>query len=797
MPDMTDELNEIGAALAAAASGSSVALSASQHAVLASAPTADVLFSIAQYIPDLKEVVLPTRKGSHLSALALDQLRATDQRFTMIATEWANECRVAFADPLTERRIAAALATEQPLAGIADLIQDDNRLASYERDALLHILHSTNSKRRDMRGDTASPKTAYISQLSVAGFRGIGTRAELNIEPHPGLAIVYGANGSGKSSFVEALDVLLTGTTGRFSGRGAEWRSAQTNVHEPDGGYVRGVFTLGTHGTKPKSLVRSWTGDGYLTGTYDETPTNDMQALGWLDALDEFKPILGYAELGPLLDEGTSDDTSDSNLTGQRETPLARHIRLRAGIDDPLISSFQEAVQNNGTTTDRPFLQELVAWYRLGLLLSVPGGKVRLPTNDGLGVQLTLNRKRKDGLTALVPLSGQSLPHPRELDWDAFFDITSVYNSSFDDFVALIVAPLLDLCRDFTTNDHRLIRAPQETTRGWTSRTHVYCEMLIEAIYRARLATLSEQVGDVWRRIRPGGSVQLHGIELRTMSQAYQSPVFRASLDLSLDGVRGVGRGVLSQGELHSMALSVFLPTMMRPESPFGFAVIDDPVQVMDEHAVEGLAEVLLDAAKELQVIVFTHDTRLIRAIRLLDFEDRTRIINVTRSAGSVVHCEPALDPAEQALNRARIEAARPVDEDSWVNVAFHCRQAVEHACIEAGRRKLRAASMSSADIRDALDEPKQHERHTTRMLMAIAIWGQAALWQNVRRHVSKTERDQWGGWVDRLIDRLNVLVHDEDEQKIAEARVAYGGNLEDLISESAQLVKKIGENCV
>ena len=51
--------------------------------------------------------------------------------------------------------------------------------------------------------------------------------------------------------------------------------------------------------------------------------------------------------------------------------------------------------------------------------------------------------------------------------------------------------------------------------------------------------------------------------------------------------------GVMSQGELNALALSLFFPRMMLAESPFRFLVIDDPVQAMDPLKVDGLARVL------------------------------------------------------------------------------------------------------------------------------------------------------------------------------------------------------------
>ena len=82
--------------------------------------------------------------------------------------------------------------------------------------------------------------------------------------------------------------------------------------------------------------------------------------------------------------------------------------------------------------------------------------------------------------------------------------------------------------------------------------------------------------------------------------------------DLALPLVDGVpGPGVLSQGERHGLALSLFLPRATSVGSPFGFVVIDDPVQAMDAERVDAVARILVEAAETHQVIAFTRDGRL------------------------------------------------------------------------------------------------------------------------------------------------------------------------------------------
>ena len=80
-------------------------------------------------------------------------------------------------------------------------------------------------------GQTVEASGVFLSSITVEGFRGIGPASTLAFPPGPGLTIITGRNGSGKSSFAEALEVVLTGTAHRvcpFSG--VEGRLAQHAV---------------------------------------------------------------------------------------------------------------------------------------------------------------------------------------------------------------------------------------------------------------------------------------------------------------------------------------------------------------------------------------------------------------------------------------------------------------------------------------------------------------------------------------------------------------------------------------
>ena len=77
----------------------------------------------------------------------------------------------------------------------------------------------------------SSPTQAYLKSITITGFRGIGPTARIDLKPGPGLIVVCGRNGSGKSSFAEGLEVLITGEVRRLKGRTGVWRTGWRSLH--------------------------------------------------------------------------------------------------------------------------------------------------------------------------------------------------------------------------------------------------------------------------------------------------------------------------------------------------------------------------------------------------------------------------------------------------------------------------------------------------------------------------------------------------------------------------------------
>ena len=153
------------------------------------------------------------------------------------------------------------------------------------------------------------PATAFLRRLTAQGFRGIGPKATLDLTPGPGLTLVVGRNGSGKSSFAEGLELLLTGDTYRWSQRSKVWRDGWRNLHHPKAALAAEFALEGERGAC--TLAREWADGADLAdaSTWAQVhgqPRTGPEALGWETPLEAYRPFLSYNELGSLLDEGPS-----------------------------------------------------------------------------------------------------------------------------------------------------------------------------------------------------------------------------------------------------------------------------------------------------------------------------------------------------------------------------------------------------------------------------------------------------------------------------------------------------------
>jgi hypothetical protein len=233
-----------------------------------------------------------------------------------------------------------------------------------------------------------------------------------------------------------------------------------------------------------------------------------------------------------------------------------------------------------------------------------------------------------------------------------------------------------------------------------------------------RLEPIQTQARNAWQKLKQESNVELGALELTGTNTRR-----RVRISGAIDGEAVDSFAVFSQGELHALTLSLFLPRATLAQSPFRFVVLDDPVQAMDPAKVDGLVELLGELAKTRQVIVFSHDDRLPAALRR-SAHDAT-ILEVNRSANSAVSITSSQDPTVRYLNDAHglikeWQHERLSEEDLRKTLPGLYRFAIESA---AKDRYFATRLAKGATIHDL--ESTWSGTHNTRKRVLLAIFGE------------------------------------------------------------------------
>ncbi|HET9216719.1 MAG TPA: AAA family ATPase [Terriglobia bacterium] len=615
------------------------------------------------------------------------------------------------------------------------------------------------------------PVRAFIESIAVEGFRGIGTEAKLSLRAGPGLTLVVGRNGSGKSSFSEAFELLLTGENQRWSsGRAKIWKEGWRNLHHP--AFTRIEAKLSIDGSAESCTVaRSWhAGEPLESGTatvLHNGKAAPLSSLGWEEPLATYRPFLSYNELSSMLEEGPSrlydalasilglDDLlaaadalkqTRTSRTSVHKAVLAQLDQIRGSLaNHPDARSAQclEALAGKSWQLDRVSklmvgdrgteqdvetrrLQELanlqgpdpaavtagVKAYRSALsardaVAATDSGKARRRAEilekalsfhehagDGdcpvCGERSALNQQwraetedevqrlrseseaadlasrnlfqAERSLRLWITAPPKSITDPELMElWNRWKQTESEVGNDLAAHLESL-APALDQAiqkvRQQAQSDLQkrqdLWRPIAQALAEWLpgarkmqSELHAvgslksaedWLRTTALKIHNERFEPIKDRVMRIWELLRTRSHVQLQDVTFQGKSTAR-----RVNLEVTVDGTRGAALGVMSQGELHSLALSLFLPRATLESSPFRFILIDDPVQSMDTARVDGLARVLELVSKKRQVVIFTHDDRLPEALRRLQIP--ANIIEVLRSDRSVVELREVAQP--------------------------------------------------------------------------------------------------------------------------------------------------------
>jgi hypothetical protein len=256
-------------------------------------------------------------------------------------------------------------------------------------------------------------------------------------------------------------------------------------------------------------------------------------------------------------------------------------------------------------------------------------------------------------------------------------------------------------------------------------------------------------------------------VELGAISLEGQNTSRRVELLADVDGEETRALSVMSRGELHALALALFLPRATMEASPLRFVVLDDPVQAMDPAKVDGFAQVLTEIARDRQVVVFSHDDRLADVVRRTD--PSARIVEVTRASSSEVQISDLRTPAHRYVEDARALASdKCLDADVKAKVLPGlCRLAVEAAAHEVFHRARYGAGHDRVSTENAW---RGAAKTTQKIALAlhgdaekdVSPWRDARPWRKATLHnCSRGAHVGIGSDLHRAVDDLEKTVAD------------------------------------
>jgi AAA domain len=188
----------------------------------------------------------------------------------------------------------------------------------------------------------------FLKSIEVEGFRGIGAKHKLRVDPSPGLTLIVGPNGCGKSSFAEAVERAVTGTTLRWAQATTDERANWRNIHHSVCG-LRLAWQAEREADE-SSLKVSWNIDEDLNGGRAEIRRPDESSRPWSPtewqaAVSSTPPLLSYAALSAVLGGKQSElfDVFNPILGLVSIESLGEKLRLAIKHFDTLIKAESEA----------------------------------------------------------------------------------------------------------------------------------------------------------------------------------------------------------------------------------------------------------------------------------------------------------------------------------------------------------------------------------------------------------------------------------------------------------------------
>ena len=160
-------------------------------------------------------------------------------------------------------------------------------------------------------------------------------------------------------------------------------------------------------------------------------------------------------------------------------------------------------------------------------------------------------------------------------------------------------------------------------------------EALREAVSRVveeRLKSINPLIQNIWTRIDPHPAFRV----VRLLSEVFKGKGQLSTVisDPINDKTSASPGTVLSSSQVNALGVSVFLALNLgSPRPPLPIAILDDPLQSLDDINLLGLVDLLRRTKDSRQLLVSTHDSRfgdlLARKLRPADGSGRTLVIEL------------------------------------------------------------------------------------------------------------------------------------------------------------------------
>ena len=698
------------------------------------------------------------------------------------------------------------------------------------------------------------PAGAFLESIDVAGFRGIGPRTRLDLQPGPGITVVSGRNGSGKSSFAEALEYALTRDSYRWRNRSTVWTDTWRNLHNSTPCEIRVGLTV--EGGEPTVIGVDWPADGGLdagnvwTQVRGKPRVDGLATLGWSRSIQLHRPLLTYEEIGGLLVDTPSvlydalaqllglEEIKDAEKRLNDAAKEAKGPRTKADsavrpLRDRLAASGDPRATNVVKALRRPYKLEIVEAAITHGDGDKSGVRARLqavldatvPTDAEVTAAATAIDDAEAAVAALADVALEVMAARTDLlrraidyrdlvdgdacpvcessvlddDWrqrtsaaietatqnlaeyrqrkadlaeahrrgkallaglvdiepvegvdpglvDAYRTAVAAAHAlpaelrSLAAHIRVVMPPVSAALGPIKENARTAIETQEDAWRpialdlaAWhaAERAAQQSDDLLATVTAAktwmtsnalklrnqRLEPIAAQAREIWSQLRQESNVDIGSITLQGSATRRH-----AAFEGAVDGQPVGALSVMSQGELHALALALFLPRATTPASPFRFIVLDDPIQAMDPAKIDGFLKVLAGLAKTRQVIVFSHDDRLATAIRTTSVD--ARLVEVTRESGSRVVIKESMSPA---LRYVEDVFAVVADDNVPDDVKRRAAPALFRQAVEAAAQQSFFASSYRKGLSRSETEDLWNAAKRTRACIALAVEGDSS----------------------------------------------------------------------